>query len=415
MRPRTLVAVLGIAVALAGAAFVALGGFSGFGDAGLTVEWASDTERDVRVNHHELVAASIDGSGFVFAPVSGADNTTDCSLFALDARDGEQLWTHDVPRKDCTIHAVADPALGDIDGDGTREVFVATTERRVTGFDVASGDQIFVYDLTSYGYSKPLVTDFVGDDGPEVVVVDAKGTVSVVHGNGTAAWTRQLEAFTWGQPAVADFDADGERELVVGVAGEGTLHLFERDGSLAWQRTNATDTSITWLTSTQLDGDAAREVVVATQGGRVVAYDGRDGSVEWTRDFESFAAVHAVGEGAIDGDSRVYATAKDGVLRALSPTTGETEWTATLTTADVQMMPAPSLGDVDDDGEAELVATTNDGMVTVVDPGSGDVEDTYSRDVPIYTKPHLADTDGDGAPEVYVMYSDGRVVALAAN
>ena len=410
MRLRTVVAVLVVVGVLAGGAFLAFGGLGD--DTDLSVEWVSDTGHDVRVNHHEPAAVRLGDEAFVFAPVSGRQGTDDCALFALDG-DGNREWSDPVPPEDCAIHAVADPVVGDVDDDDAREVFVATTEQRVTGFDARTGDAEFTYELSSYGYSGPLLTDFVGDDEREVVVVDARGEVSVVYANGTAAWTRQLDAYTWGQPAVADFDADGDRELVVGVAGGGELYLFERDGATAWHRSNLTDTSITWMTTGNVDDDPAREIVAATRTGSVVAVDGRTGRAEWTREFDSLAAVRAVSDGDDDGTLEVYATAADGVLRALDAGSGETEWTTTLTAADVQMMPPPALGDVDGDGDRELVATTNDGMVKVVSPSDGQVLATYSRDVIVYTAPELADTDGDGAAEIYVMYADGRVVALS--
>lgn len=414
MRPRTFAAVLLVFAVLAAGAVAAFGVLGGGGGSDLAVEWVSDTHRDVRVNHHHPATLTVDGDAFVYAPVSGRAGTDDCALFALDAADGTEQWRHEVPPGACAIHAVADPAVGDVDGDDTREVFAATTERRVLGFDPRTGDVAFSYELSAYGYSKPLVTDFLGGPSPEVVVVDARGEISVVHQNGTAAWTRQLDTYTFGQPAVADFDADGDPELVVGVAGNGTLYAFERDGTRAWQRADAAESSITWMTTGQLDGDDAREVVVGTADGRVVAVDGASGDTEWSRDVGHLAAVHALGDGDGDGAPEVYATASDGVLRALDGASGDTEWETTLTTADVQMMPPPSLGDVDGDGDAELVAATNDGMVKLVSPADGSVTATYSRDVVVYTHPVLADTDGDGAAELYVMYSDGRVVALGA-
>lgn len=414
MRPRTLVAVVVVFAVLAAGAVLALGGLAGDG-ADLSVDWASDTHRDTSVNHHQPAAIRTDGDGMVFAPVSGRADTDDCALFALNASDGGELWRHAVPPEHCAIHAVADPSVGDFDSDGEREVFAATTERRVYGFEAETGDTEFSYELSAYGYSKPLVTDFVGDSRPEVVVVDAKGEVSVVYANGTTAWTRQLDAYTFGQPAIEDFDADGTPELVVGLAGNGTLYAFEQDGSLAWRRTNATGSSVTWQTTGQLDDDAAVELVAATQSGEVVAVDGETGALEWERNFGSLAAVHAVGDGDEDGDREVYATATDGVLRALDAASGDVEWTTTLTTADVQMMPPPTLGDVDGDGDDELVATTNDGMVKLVSPTDGSVTATYSRDVVVYTHPVLADIDGDGADEIHVMYSDGTVVALSAS
>ncbi len=414
MRSRTFVAIVVVFALLAVGAILALGGLTG-DTADLTVEWASDTHRDTDVNHHHPAAVRVDGDAVVFAPVSGRPGSDDCALYALNATTGGELWHHAVPPADCAIHAVADPAVGDFDGDDEREVFAATTERRVYGFEATTGDTEFSYGLSAYGYSQPLVADFVGDASPEITVVDARGEVSVVHANGTAAWTRQLDTYTFGQPAIDDFDADGAPELVVGVAGNGTLYAFEQDGSLAWKQSNATDGTITWQTTGQLDDDPAVELVAATQSGDVVAVDGGTRAIEWERTFESLAAVHAVGDGDGDGSPEVYATAADGVLRALDAATGDVEWTTTLTTGDVQMMPPPALGDVDGDGDDELVATTNDGMVKLVSPSDGSVTATYSREVVVYTHPVLADVDGDGAAEIHVMYADGTVVALSAS
>ena len=131
-------------------------------------------------------------------------------------------------------------------------------------------------------------------------------------------------------------------------------------------------------------------------------------------EFEAFAAVHAFGDGDGDGQAEVYAVARDGKLRSLNATTGATEWTTTLDTGDIQVVPPPSLGDVDGDGDAELVAVTNSGVVSIVDPVDGSVRSSSERDVPIWEHPRLADTDGDGVDEIYVMYGDGRVVALTA-
>jgi outer membrane protein assembly factor BamB len=144
----------------------------------------------------------------------------------------------------------------------------------------------------------------------------------------------------------------------------------------------------------------------------VTAFDGASGETDWSRDIGAFAAVHALGDGDGDGEQEVYATARDGVLRALNAETGETEWTTTLTTADVQMTPPPAMGDVDGDGDPELVAPSNDGVVNVVDPADGSVLATHEREATINTHPDLADTDDDGDPEAFVMYADGRVAGF---
>lgn len=405
MRPRTVAALLGLVVVLGSVGVVA------FVDSGpgLTERWVSDTESDIRGNHHAVAAARVDGQGLVFAPIGGRSGEEGCALVALDT-DGEEAWRDPVPPEDCTIHAVADPAVVDWTGDPTPEVLSSTTEERVTAHAFATGEETFSAPLHDYGYTKPVVADATGDGARELVVLDVTGTVFAYRPDGSAVWNRTFGAYTWAQPAVADFDADGAPEVLAGF-GDGQVRLLAgTDGALEWNA--SADGAVTWLATADTDADPAVEVFVATSDGTVLALDGATGERAWTRSLGRLAAVRAVGDGDGDGDVEVYATARDGVLRALSARTGEVEWETTLTTGDVQMTPPPSMGDLDGDGDAELVAATNDGIVRVVDPASGAVLATYERDSTLYTHVTLADLDDDGRAEVYVPYGDGRVVAL---
>jgi len=416
MRAATAVAGLLLVAALAVTAAIALPagtiadlGHTDQASGRLTAEWVSSTGTDRAINHHAPAAAD----GRVFVPLGGEHDTDQCGLVALATGDGERQWRYPVPPANCTIHAVADPTVADYDGDGTAEVFVATTEQAVVGMDPDRGEVEFRRALTAYGYTSPIVTDLVGDDTPEIVVVDVQGTVFVLRPDGSTVWTRAHGAYTWGQPRVADFDADGRRELVVGFGESGLLTLFEADGTVAWNRSQPVQGALSWVTTGQADGDDAIEIAVGTTDGVVAVLDGRDGTVQWRRDLGSLAAVHALGDGDDDGEAELYAVAQDGVLRSYVAANGTEEWSTTLTTEEVQMTPPPVLGDLDGDGGPDLLAPANDGTVSLVDPATGTVTGTYSRDVPIWVHPTIADTDGDGVAEAYVIYGDGRVVALS--
>ncbi|WP_132058643.1 outer membrane protein assembly factor BamB family protein [Halorussus amylolyticus] len=406
MRTRTLLAL--VAVVLALGSVVTYGVV--FADSGgdLTEQWASDTAREMTGNHHAPAVAEIDGETWVYAPVSGAGGTDECGLVALSGADGATQWTYPIPPENCTTHAVADPAVADFDADDTPEVLAATTENVVAAAHPTTGESELRHELSSYGYTKPIVADFAPGEGTEIIVADVRGELFVVHENGTNAWSRELGT-TWANPRLADFDGDDTDELVVGSAPAegGAVTVLEPDGTTLWERTP--ETAVGWLGVGEVDGEP--RVVAATTRGEVVAYEA-DGTRAWSRELGDKAAVHAVGDGDADGDDEVYAVAKDGQLRAIDAATGDVEWTTRLTNDDVNMMPPPELGDVDGDGDPELVAPGNDGTVSVVAPDSGDVLATYERDVPVYKYPVLADLDGDGDDEALVMYGDGRVVAL---
>jgi outer membrane protein assembly factor BamB len=411
MRRRTLAAVGLLLLAAAGLAVAGLTATPG-SDAELTTTWVSETGRETSSNHHAPAAGRVDGQGMVYAPVSGPARTPTCALVGLDGTTGTVRWTNRVSTANCTIHSVADPTLADFDDDGVTEVVAATTERVVVASHPLTGDVEFRHDLASYGYTRPVLADLTPDDGTEVVVVDAQGTVFALRANETTAWSKSLSATTWAQPSVDDFDGDDRPEVAVATGDTAELHVLSGDGSAQWERPRSLDGSITWMTTGEMDDDAAVEIAVATTEGTVAVFDGETGDREWTRGFGAYAAVGATGDGDGDGRPELYAVAKDARLRSLDAETGRTEWATTLTTNDVQMTPPPAMGDVDGDGDAEVVAVTNDGVVSVVDADSGSVVGSYERETRIYTEPRLADVDGDGDAEIFVMYADGRVVAF---
>jgi len=413
MRFRTTVVVFALVVALAGAIVVGLGALSGGESAGsLSVLWTSDTARDTGANHHAVAAGHVRGQPVVYAPISGQADTTACDLVALNGSTGASIWHYQIPPANCTIHSVADPVIADYDRDGVKEVLVPTTQEAILGFSPLNGTLEFRYNLSEYGYPQPIVTDFVGDDTREIIVMDVNGVVYVLRPNETAVWTRKFDSYMWADPEVRDFTADGTPELAVGI-GQGKLALLDQDGTIVWTQAQAFSGSVTWMAVGPADDDPAVEIAAATTDGNVVLIDGRTGSVQWTRDLGAYAAVDVLADGDGDGQTEVYAVARDGKLRAIDAQTGEIEWTTTLTTEDVQMTPPPRLGNVDGDNELELVAVTNNGLVSVVDPSSGAVRASYERNVAIWEHPELADIDGDNASEILVIYADGRVVALS--
>ena len=405
MKPTTLISVAVVVFLLGGVVAFGFAGGSG-SDASLEATWTSDTGTGVAANHHAVAVAD----NRVYAPISGTGGTDECALVAVSAGTGATLWDYDIPATNCTIHAVADPTVADVDGDGTGEVLAATTEREVTVFD-AGGAVTARHRLSDYGYTKPVVADLSPEPGTETVAVDVAGTVFVFDADGAELWRATLDEYVWAQPVVDDFDADGDSELLVaGRAGDATL--FAGDGSVEWSRTVAGGDSVTWGTHGQADDDRPLEAVLSTVDGDVIAVDGASGRVEWRRTVGTFAAVRAFGDGDGDGEPEVYAVGREGELRAFDAASGDTEWVTETVVERVQMMPPPTLGDLDGDGEPELLAAGNDGTVTLVDPATGDVLSTYGRDVPIFTHATLADVDGDGGQEAFVMYADGRVVRL---
>lgn len=406
MKPQTVAVLFFLLIVLLSVGV--LGGAQMVGGGGtLTEVWVSDTARDAIGNHHAPAVTQIGNETVVLAPVNAPRKVGNCALVAFNT-ELEEKWQATVSSDACNIHAFGDPTVADLDEDGNREVFVATTEDTVHAYDLRTGREEFSQELAGWGYAAPVVTDFTPSEGRELIVADLTRGVFVFDSNGSLLWSRNLSG-TISPLFVEDFDGDGTRELAI---GEGkNVTLVEPDGTVSQQ--TRVGGSVTWMTAGQADDDDALELVTASSNGRVVAVDGGTGDVKWTKQYDRVAAVYAFGDGDADGQTEVYAVAKDGKLRALDANDGSVEWTTTLTTENVQMTPPPALGDLDGDGDLELAVVSQDGVVSVVNPKSGETIDSYKRDVPIWMRPTLADLDGDGTLEVLVTYGDGRIVALS--
>ncbi|MWG33169.1 outer membrane protein assembly factor BamB family protein [Halomarina oriensis] len=416
MRARTVAAVGLVVAALAGVVVLGVGLPAGGGE--LTELWTSDTPRQNERNHH-AVGASEDGR-VVVAPVAEVPDpgtpltNTSCTLARLAPEDGAVQWRTTVPPDRCFTHALSEPVVADLDGDGESLVVSTSYENALIAYDAETGEERWRVTLNesdpSFGYGRPTVADLPVSPGRDVVFSSIHGDVGVVTANGSVVWRASLadagldDTIVQQRPVVADVDGDGEQEVVVG-SGSG-LVVFEADGSVAWTRTGPSQ----YVVSTQADDDPARELLVG-DGRTLTAVDGASGAVQWSAEPDAILRYRGVADGDGDGTAELYAGTLDGEVLAIDVTNGDGEWRTTVS-ADGAPVWSPVTADVDGDGDQEVVVTSRDGTVTVLAGDDGRVLATYERSVPIETHVTPADLDDDGTPELLVRYGDGRVVAL---
>ncbi|PSP79879.1 hypothetical protein BRC88_07085 [Halobacteriales archaeon QS_4_69_225] len=408
MRTSTAVLVVALFVLLVGGGFYAFAETSGSGT--LSERWVSDTSRNYQQNHHPMMATELENETIIVAPInelSTIEGVTDtsCALVWLDPSNGDAERQAGLPAENCTNHALTEPAIDDIDGDGTPEVLSATGDQRLVAHDADTGAERWRHPTTSLGYSKPATANLLPGDGKEVVVVDLQGGLFVVRSNGTTAWDRNHDSSTWADPQIADFDGDGDPEIAVGTGD--AIYLYEADGELLWEK----DISAQFLVTGQADDGKAPELFVASNDD-VVALDGDDGGTIWSRSLDTISKMHSVGDGDGDGTDEVYLGLSGGTVQALDASDGTDEW-STQFPGENRIMPPPTLGDIGGDRSPELVVGTQEGVVYVLDPSSGEQLATYERETPIWTYPVLADIDEDPGSEILIMYGDGRVAALS--
>lgn len=415
MRPRTAAGLGGLLVLLGGVLLLGLGAGSSGGT--LTEAWISDTPRDNEVNHH-AVGVGPEGEVIV-APVAEVPHSdvpitnTSCALVRLAPTDGSVLWRTGLPAEDCFTHALTEPAVDDIDGDGTLEVVVSTTENALIVYEADTGTEQFRVPLSTYGYGRPTVANLTGAPGPALVTSDIDGGVVVTRSDGSPRWRLALNRTgltnpsVWEAPVVEDITGNGEPEILVG-SGRGPV-LLTSDGEIAWVRNG----SATYTAVADVDDDPAQEVFTAGTS-TVRAHDGASGSREWSRSITN-GRVRTAADADDDGRVELFVGRVGGDILALDARTGETEWSTSVAQEADTIVPPPRLGDTTGDGRPEVIGVTKAGTVVVLDAESGGQLGRYERSVPIWTFATPADIDDDRRDEILVRYGDGRVVALDAS
>ena len=128
------------------------------------------------------------------------------------------------------LNVMTTPVVIDVNGDTVPDVVFPATEslgggriqlgvlRALSGSD---GSELFSVTNPAYlvnATSSLAAGDIDGDGLPEIVACDASGSRLIAFENdGTFKWrSAALEAIAWGAPSLADLDADGSPEIVIG-------------------------------------------------------------------------------------------------------------------------------------------------------------------------------------------------------
>ncbi len=274
------------------------------------------------------------------------------------------------------------PAVGDINADGLAEIVVGTYGQRVYAWTY-NGRMLpgWPYNNEDTVWSSPALADVDFDGVLEVVIgADSTGGVNWPYPPGGLLYVFDedgslLPGFpvhtpevTWSSPAIADIDADGRYEIVVGTghyyAATGRLttqgfkvYAYNHDGTAVagWPAAVAGATFSSPAIG-DIDGDGAREIVIGT-----IPVNGR-------------------------GQDTITVLAQDGSIeRVITGLGGPT-------------MASPALGDVNSDGVPDIVLGSGQEFAVRDSKGSR----LFSRMLGnfVVTNPAVGDFDSDGRVEV---------------
>lgn len=351
---------------------------------------------------------------------------------------------------------VSQPAVGDLDNDGVKEIVFGTTNRKVYAIR-ANGSVMPGWPVTLPAEinSSPVLADIDGDGFLDVIVAcgstfdpTGNGGLFVFRRNGTLIWSYTpfdsgfgRPAGIFSTPAVGDLDGDGRPEIVVG-CWDFRIYAFRWDGTLmpGWPPTpyagmgpGVRDTVWSSPALADLDGDGKLEVIIGSDthaegppintpdGGaiHVFRYDGTEfpGFPQFVD--QTIYSSPAIGD--IDGDGNLDIVVGGGTFYTGAVGRKVYAWRRNGTfvpgwpvTVNGQVFNSPALADLDGDGKPEVIISDepNGGTGPFLYAFRGD--GTLLNGFPMQPRSFFASTPNLGSPIVADVNGDGQVEILVA-
>ncbi|HWB82155.1 MAG TPA: VCBS repeat-containing protein [Nannocystaceae bacterium] len=298
----------------------------------------------------------------------------------------------------------AQPAVGDVDGDGLVEIVGVIDGDNTVGIFANDGtlkkksipapgflysQAIALYDLEADGDVEILVGGLVYDheatyvwpttagssnegSGPVAVDLDDDGKLEIVHGNSAFRHDGELywinndigdggSAWADGYPHVANFDDDDDPEILV--TNEKGLSILEHDGTPKYammRPTGESDVALNWARPAAVhdfDGDGVSDFAHGASEHFTVYR--RDVSVLWTQSIVDMSGAAAGTAFDFLGDGKAEAMyADEHTFYAFDGANGEVLLTEPRFSR--TLVEFPVVADIDNDGSAEVLVVSNE-------------------------------------------------------
>jgi len=340
------------------------------------------------------------GSRVVRATVVGTDETAwTVPVSGPDAErgggDGNANGSDDDPT------GVSGLVTGSLRGDPV--VALTTAPGSLVVVDATDGSRRFAVDVGGPGGLRPAVGDLTGDGTREVAAAATDGSVRVVDGEGDSVAGASLSGEVTRRPLIVEPDSEsGERGglAVLTSAGDpATIHLLDETGEARWTTTPSVN-PLSWNAADSRDGPV---LALGGSNGNFETIETSDGSARYEVGLQDLP----VDVGGADPGT-VYVGGA-GSVWAVNLLDGEVVWKQQYGAS--TRINAPGVGNVDGDGELAPVVVNRAGEILAMTQ-RGEVLARGGPDAVVYGGPLFADVTDDGGDEVIVVGDDGTAVAL---
>ncbi len=308
------------------------------------------------------------------------------------------------------------PAIADLDLDGAQDIVFQAADNNQLVRLTDNGRVVWRVDLPEpeevpdFGMARTGVT--LGDvnrDGMLDILLTEGKTLLCFNPEGKERWRRALSEAIFSQPTIADLNADGKPEILVG-ANDNKLHVLTSEGKDKWAFSTKS-----WIVGGvsvgDFESDGKLEVVFGSMDYKVYCLDAQ-GNKKWefaTEEWVQTAPV--IADIDRDGKPEVLCASDDGNFYCLS-NLGTLKWQVQLAEQKTPRRTYLAVGDLDHDGTLETLVPSPAGSITAIN-AFGDI--VWSAECPpLAGSPLIVDLNGDGWQEIVFATKTGQLMALNA-